>query len=75
MALFAKVPTKSIKKISKHIIKMDQKKTGTAKRKESYGIYNYKVLIQAYPVFKILSIFHKINSSSYLLELIPTLNT
>jgi len=81
MALSANVPTKSIKKISKHIIKTDQKKTGTAKRKESYGIYNYKVLIQAHPVsrihsnsiFKIRSIFHKINSSSYLLKLIHIL--
>ena len=82
MALSAKVPTKSVKKISKHIIKTDQKKTGTAKRKESYGIYDYKVLIPAHPVFrihsnsifKIRSIFHQINSSSNLLNLIHTLN-
>ena len=36
MALSAKVPTKSVKNISKDFIKTDQKKTHTAKRKDSY---------------------------------------
>ena len=77
MALYVKIPTKSVKKISNDVIKTDKQQTRTAKRKENYGIYNYKVLIQAHPgsrihnnsIFMIGSIFHKINSST-LLELI-----
>jgi len=49
MAPSAKVATKSVKKISKDVIKTDKKKTRTAKRKESYGIYIYKVLRQVHP--------------------------
>ena len=45
MALNAKYPTKSVKKISNNVIKTDKKNTRTAKQKESYGIYDYKVLV------------------------------
>jgi len=77
MALYAKYPTKSVKKYPNDVIKTDKKKTRTAKQKESYGIYNYKVLIKAHPVsridinstFMIGSLFDKINTSTYLFEL------
>ena len=81
MALSAKVLTKFVNKISKHIIKMGQKKTRTTKRKERYGIYNYKVLIQAHPVSRIhskarfisRSVIHTTYSSCYSLEFIHSL--
>ena len=81
MALSAKVPTKYVNKISKDVIKTNKKKVHIAKLKESYGIYNYKVLIQAHPVSRIhtksrfmnRSIFHTIYSSTYLLEFIHSL--
>ena len=81
MALSAKVYTKSVSKISKGVIKTDQKKNRTAKRKESYGIYIYKVLIQIHPEYSICSksrfmsrsVFHTIYSLCYLLECIHSL--
>jgi len=51
MVTSAKVATKSVKKISKDVIKTDKKKNRTAKRKESLGIYIYKVLIKVHPAF------------------------
>jgi len=78
-----KVASKSVKKISKDVIKTDKKKTRTAKRKESYGIYIYKILIQVHLEFAIHSesisiisryVFDKLHSLSYLFEFIDPLN-
>jgi len=48
MAVGGKIATKSVKKISKEVVKTDKKKR-SVKRKESYGIYIYKVLRQVHP--------------------------
>ena len=53
MDLYSKYPTKSVKKISNDVIKTDKKNTRTVKRKESYDIYDYKVLIQDHQVSRI----------------------
>ena len=68
MALYAKVPTKSVRKISNDVIKTDKKKTQTAKRKESYVSR-----IDINSTFMIGSIFNKINFSTYLFELLHLL--
>ena len=49
MASFIKFAIKSVKNNSKNVIKTDKKRTKTAKRRESYYIYIYKVLRQIHP--------------------------
>ena len=44
MTLYAKYPIKSAKKISSDVMKTDKKNTRTAKRKECYGVYDYKII-------------------------------
>ena len=70
MASSDKVSSESVKKISKDVIKTDKIKTRTAKRKKSYGIYIYKVLIQVHPDPAFTAnhsryVFNRIHSLSY----------
>ena len=85
MAQSSQAAAKSVKTISKDLIKINKKNTRSAKHKESYWIYIYKVFRQFHPESGIRSkstsimsrfindVFDKINNYNLLFKHIDSL--